>query len=129
MSPVSWRPLWVFLADQNPPAMTVRSQARCVTQMQTGQSLCRFEITLSTNKRSQSKKTAVWSLTYCRMCARVECTARGGAAWQTEAGEGGEEGSRPRGGRAAAMAAAAMVEGAGEAKAALIALPGAKSGA
>lgn len=59
------------------------------------------------------------------MCARVECTARGGAAWQTEEEEGGEEGSRPRAGRTAAE----MVEGAGEAKAALMALPGAKSGA
>lgn len=49
--------------------------------------------------------------------------ARGGAAWQTEGGEGGEEESRPRGGR---TAAAEVAEGA---KVAPIALPGAKSGA
>lgn len=52
--------------------------------------------------------------------------AQGGAAWQTEGEEGGEEGSGPRGGR---TAAAVVVGAAGEAKAALIALPGAKSGA
>lgn len=59
------------------------------------------------------------------MCARVECTARDGAAWQTEGEEGGEEGSGPREGRMAAE----VVGAAGKAKVALIALPGAKSGA
>lgn len=64
------------------------------------------------------------SLTYCQSCARVGCTARGGAAWQTEGGEGGEVGSRPGGGRAAEME-----EGVEAAEAAPIALPDAKSGA
>lgn len=52
------------------------------------------------------------------------CKAQGGAAWQTEGAEGGEEGSRQGGGRAAG---AEMEEGEGEEGAALIALLGARS--
>lgn len=57
------------------------------------------------------------------MCARVVCKGRGGAAWQTEGEEGGEEGSRQGGGRAEEEE---TEEGEGEGAAAPIALPGAR---
>lgn len=60
----------------------------------------------------------------CQLCARVVCTGRGGAAWQTEGEEGGEEGSLQWGGRAQEE----EMEGEeGEGEAAPIALPGARS--
>lgn len=52
------------------------------------------------------------------------CKARGGAAWQTEREEGGEEGSRQGGGRAVGEE---MEEGEGEGGEAPIASLGARS--
>lgn len=60
----------------------------------------------------------------CRLCARVVCKGRGGAAWQIEGEEGGEEGSRQGGGRPEEEE---KEEGEGEGGAAPIALPGARS--
>lgn len=63
-------------------------------------------------------------LTCCQLCARVVCKAQGGAAWQTETEEVGEEGSQRGGGRALGEE---MEEGEGEGGEAPITLLGARS--
>lgn len=75
-----------------------------------------------------------WTSHCCQLCARVVCRGRGGAAWQREGEEGGEEGIRRRGGRTVEEVEVEveeeeeeMEEGEGAGGTAPIALPGARS--